>query len=48
MAKVTPKDIAKLQDFIKLNKGDADSPIVWIAKIVEKLATADYNKRKFK
>ena len=51
MAKITPnekiihKDITKLRDFIKLNKGDPDSPIVWIAELVEKLARADYYKR---
>jgi len=45
MDKIIRKDITKLHDFIKLNKGDADSPIVWIAEIVEKLARADYYKR---
>ena len=43
--KIIRNDIAKLHDFIKLNKDDADSPIVWIAEIVEKLAIANYYKR---
>lgn len=50
MAKVTPDDeitlvdITKLHDFIELNKDDADSPIVWIAQIVEKLSKVVYYK----
>lgn len=45
MDKVIRKDITKLHDFVKLHKDDKDSPIVWMAKILEKLARADYYSR---
>ena len=44
MNKIVHTDVGKLRDFIKLHKDDADSPIVWIAQIVEKLASAEYYK----
>ncbi len=45
MDKIIRDDFRKLHDFIALHKDDKDSPIVWIAEIVEKLARADYYKR---
>ena len=44
MTKIIRNDLSKLKDFIKSNKGDEDSPIIWIAKIVEKLAREEYYK----
>lgn len=44
MTKLIRDDLAKLKDFIKLNEKDKDSPIVWIAEIVEKLAREEYYK----
>ena len=45
MDKIIRDDFRKLHDFVTLHKDDKDSPIVWIAEIVEKLAKADYYKR---
>lgn len=42
MNKITQVDLRKLRDFIKINKNDKDSPIIWIAEIVEKLARKSY------
>ena len=42
MNEITHEDLVKLRDFIKMNKNDKDSPIVWIAEIVEKLARLEY------
>ena len=39
---ITHQDLVKLRDFIKLNIDDKDSPIVFIAEIVEKLARQNY------
>lgn len=44
VTKIIRNDLAKLKDFIKMNKHDKDSPIVWIAEIVEKLAREEYYK----
>jgi len=44
MGKITSDDLANLRIFIKINKKDKDSPIVWLAEIVEKLARQSYNK----
>lgn len=44
MTELTRNDLAKLKDFIRINKKDKDSPIVWIAEIVEKLAREEYYK----
>lgn len=44
MNKIVHTDISKLRDFIKLYKNDTNSPIVWIAQIVEKLASVEYYK----
>lgn len=44
MTELTRNDLAKLKDFIKSNSNDNDAPIVWIAKIVEKLAREEYYK----
>ena len=44
MTEITREDLSKLKDFIKSNKDDDDSPIVWIAEIVEKLAREEYYK----
>ncbi len=44
MTKIIRNDLSKLKDFIKSNKDDKDSPIVWIAEIVEKLAREEYYK----
>lgn len=38
MDKITSEDLASLRIFLKINKNDKDSPIVWLAEIVEKLA----------
>jgi len=38
MNEITHLDLEKLNDFIKMNKDDKESPIVWIAEIVLKLA----------
>lgn len=40
--KITHLDLEKLRDFIKRNENDNDSPIVFIAEIVEKLARQNY------
>lgn len=40
--KITHDDLMKLKDFIKRNENDKDSPIVFIAEIVEKLARDKY------
>lgn len=45
MDKIIRKDITKLHDFVTLHKDDKDSPIVWMAEILEKLARADYYSR---
>jgi len=37
MNKITSEDLASLRIFIKINKSDKDSPIVWLAEIIEKL-----------
>ena len=42
--KIVRNDLSKLKDFIRMNKDDKDSPIVWIAEIVEKLAREEYYK----
>ncbi len=42
--KITRTDLAKLKDFIKSNNNDKDSPIVWIAEILEKIAREEYYK----
>jgi len=39
---ITHDDLMKLKDFIRRNKDDDDSPIVFIAEIVEKLAKKAY------
>ncbi len=39
---ITHLDLEKLRDFVKMNKDDKDSPIVFIAEIVEKLARQNY------
>jgi len=39
MNEITQDDLEWLRDLIKKNKNDADSPIVRMAIIVEKLAT---------
>lgn len=44
MDKIVHTDISKLRDFIKLYQDDTESPIVWIAQIVEKLARVEYYK----
>lgn len=44
MDKIIRDDFRRLHDFIRLHKDDEDSPIVWIAQIVEKLARAEYYK----
>ncbi len=41
---ITRNDLSKLKDFIKMYKDDKESPIVWIAEIVEKLAREEYYK----
>jgi len=38
MDDITEEDLVKLEEFIKINSNDKDSPIVWIAQLVEKLA----------
>lgn len=43
---ITQRDLSALSDFIRLNKKDKDSPIVFIAQIVEKLARQSYKKTK--
>ncbi len=42
MNEITHLDLEKLRDFIKINRDDKESPIVWIAEIVEKLARQSY------
>lgn len=42
MNEITHMDLEKLRDFLKQNKDDEDSPIVFIAKIVDKLAKQSY------
>lgn len=42
MNEITHIDLVKLREFIKRNKDDQESPIVWIAEIVEKLARQQY------
>lgn len=42
MNEITHIDLVKLRDFLKQNKDDRDSPIVFIAEIVEKLARKSY------
>ena len=42
MDKIAHTDIEKLHDFIKSHSDDTESPIVWIAQIVEKLTRAEY------
>jgi hypothetical protein len=42
MDSITRDDLMWLRDLIKRNKDDADSPIVRMAEIVEKLATKSY------
>ena len=42
MDSITRDDLLWLRDLIKMNEGDDDSPIVRMAKIVEKLATKSY------
>lgn len=42
---ITQRDLSKLNDFVRQNKGDKESPIVWIAQIVEKLARQQYRKK---
>lgn len=42
MNEITQIDLSKLKDFIKKYKDDKDSPIVFIAEIVEKLARQNY------
>lgn len=42
MNEITQIDLSRLKDFIKMNKADKDSPIVWIAEILEKLARQSY------
>jgi hypothetical protein len=44
MTKIIRDDLSKLKDFIRMNNDDKDSPIVWIAEIVEKLAREEYYK----
>jgi len=41
---ITSDDLANLRIFIKTHKDDKESPIVWIAEIVEKLARQSRNK----
>lgn len=41
---ITQRDLSALNDFIRQNKNDKDSPIVFIARIVEKLARQSYKK----
>ena len=40
--KITHDDLVKLREFVKKNKDDKDSPIVFIAEILEKLARQSY------
>lgn len=42
MNEITQIDLSQLRDFIKKYKNDKESPIVWIAEIVEKLARQNY------
>lgn len=42
MNEITQRDLSKLKDFIKNNKNDKESPIVWIAEILQKLARQNY------
>jgi len=42
MNEITQRDLSKLGDFIKSYKNDKESPIVWIAEIVQKLARQSY------
>jgi len=42
MDSITRDDLMWLRSLIKTNKNDADSPIVRMAIIVEKLATISY------
>lgn len=42
MNEITQIDLSQLRDFIKKYKNDKESPIVWIAEIVEKLARQSY------
>jgi len=44
MDEIIRDDFRRLHDFVKVNNDDADSPIVWIAQIVEKLARTEYYK----
>ena len=43
---ITGIDLMHLKDFIKKNKDDKESPIVFIAEIVEKLARMNYRHTK--
>lgn len=42
MNEITHLDLEHLRDFLKQNKDDKDSPIVFIAEIVDKLARQSY------
>ena len=42
MNEITQRDLSKLGDFLKRNKDDEESPIVWIAEILQKLARQSY------
>ncbi len=37
MSDITSDDLASLRIFIKTHKSDKESPIVWLAEIIEKL-----------